>query len=311
MKSLSDVIHANPAWERLMEKAKQSEEALYRHELISELLDKFPDEKFDVSKLYEYRDTNISCKSCTGLESCSNFFPGHRMTVVEEKGFRPNLSYSPCDYQRSHEYQQKTKSLIKSQFVPEHILNSTFETMDKDAYRIEAIKAAISFCLNFERGKTTRGLYLFGQFGVGKSAIAGAMTQELAKRGVDVLMVYVPDFLMEIKGSIETGGMEQKLDALKTVSVLILDDMGAEAITAWTRDEVLGPILQSRMEKLPTIYTSNLTLSELTEHLANAKNERQPNYRNAARVMERIEPFVDFCEVKGRNRRRDRKQESN
>lgn len=30
MKSLSDVIHANPAWERLMEKAKQSEEALYR-----------------------------------------------------------------------------------------------------------------------------------------------------------------------------------------------------------------------------------------------------------------------------------------
>ena len=87
--------------------------------------------------------------------------------------------------------------------------------------------------------------------------------------------------------------------------------MGAEAITAWTRDEVLGPILQSRMEKLPTIYTSNLTLSELTDHLANAKNERQPNYRNAARVMERIEPFVDFCEVKGRNRRRDQKQASN
>ncbi|WP_289135770.1 ATP-binding protein [uncultured Brevibacillus sp.] len=154
------------------------------------------------------------------------------MTVVEEKGFRPHLTYSPCDYQKSHEYQRKTKSLIKSQFVPEHILNSTFETMEKDVYRIEAIKAAITFCLNFERGKTTRGLYLFGQFGVGKSAIGGAMAQELAKRGVDVLMIYVPDFLMEIKGSIETGGMEQKLEALKTVSVLILDDMGAEAITA-------------------------------------------------------------------------------
>ncbi|MFE1625934.1 ATP-binding protein [Brevibacillus reuszeri] len=132
--------------------------------------------------------------------------------------------------------------------------------MEKNAYRIEEIKVAITFCLNFERGETTRGLYLFGQFGVGKRAIAGAKTQELAKRGVDVLMVYVPDFLMVIKGSIESGGMEQKLDALKNVSVLILDDIGAGAITAWTRDEVLGPILQSRMDKLATIYTSNLTL---------------------------------------------------
>jgi len=40
----------------------------------------------------------------------------------------------------------------------------------------------ITFCLNFERGKTTRGLYFFGQFGVEKSAIGGAMTEELAKR---------------------------------------------------------------------------------------------------------------------------------
>ena len=88
------------------------------------------------------------------------------------------------------------------------------------------------------------------------------MRKELEKHGVDVLMVYVPDFfLMEIKGSIETSGLEQKLEALKTVSVLILDDIGAKAITAWKRDEVRGPILQSRMEKLPTIYKSNLTLT--------------------------------------------------
>ncbi|KZE39146.1 hypothetical protein AV540_25875 [Brevibacillus parabrevis] len=110
----------------------------------------------------------------------------------------------------------------------------------------------------------------------------------------------------KIKASIETGGMEQKLEALKTVSVLILDDIGAEAITAWTRDEVLGPILQRRMEKLPTIYTSNLKLDELEQHFARAKNS-EPNYKSAARIMERIEPFVEYCEVKGRNRRRERK----
>lgn len=305
MKAISDILEANPTWKRLQERVKQAEEELYRDELIKSLLNRFPEVKFNTRDLFEYRDTNTNCKGCQGLDSCQNSFPGHRMVLIEEEGRTPIFAYAPCDFKKSHDYQRKIKSLVKSHFIPEHIMNTTFETLEKDAYRIDAIKAAINFCLHFERGKTTKGLYLYGPFGVGKSAIAGAMTHELAKRGVDVLMVYVPDYLMEIKGSIETGGMEQKLEALKTVSVLILDDIGAEAITVWTRDEVLGPILQSRMEKLPTIYTSNLTLDELTHHFANAKNEREPNYRSAARIMERIEPFVEFCEVKGRNRRRN------
>ncbi|WP_289136376.1 hypothetical protein [uncultured Brevibacillus sp.] len=94
---------------------------------------------------------------------------------------------------------------------------------------------------------------------------------------------------------------------MKKVSVLILDDIGAEAITAWTRDEVLGPILQQRIEKLPTVYTSNLKIDELERHFAFTKNERESNYRNAARIMERIEPFVEYCEVNGRNRWHERK----
>ncbi|MGF9909392.1 primosomal protein DnaI [Brevibacillus porteri] len=305
MKSIGDVLSNDERWQRLMEKAKQSEELLYKHELIQGLMNRYPDGEFTLPELYEYRDTNMNCATCKGLESCRNFFIGHRQTVFVESG-KAGMRFSPCEHQQSHDHQRKLKSLVKSQFVPDHIMNTTFEALEKDAGRIEAIKAAINFCVSFERGKTTRGLYIYGPFGVGKSAIAGAMTQELAKRGVDVLMLYVPDYLMEIKASIETGGMEQKLEALKNVSVLILDDIGAEAITAWTRDEVLGPILQRRMEKLPTIYTSNLKLDELEQHFAKAKNS-EPNYRSAARIMERIEPFVDYCEVKGRNRRRERK----
>ena len=31
--------------------------------------------------------------------------------------------------------------------------------------------------------------------------------------------------------------------------MLLLDDIGAENVTAWGRDEVLGPLLQYRMEE--------------------------------------------------------------
>jgi primosomal protein DnaI len=122
-------------------------------------------------------------------------------------------------------------------------------------------------------------------------------------------MVYVPDFLLEVKDAIgsKTETVESKLDALRTAPVLILDDIGAETLTIWTRDEVLGPILQRRMERLPTIYTSNLTMIELKQHLANVKDSKpsEQNDKKAARIIERIEPFVKILPVGGRNRRRD------
>ncbi|MBE0343329.1 AAA family ATPase, partial [Paenibacillus sp. 28ISP30-2] len=153
-------------------------------------------------------------------------------------------------------------------------------------------------------------LYLYGPMGVGKSRIAGAIAQELAKCDVDVLMVYVPDFLLEVKDAIgsKTETVEHKLDSLRTVSVLILDDIGAETLTVWTRDEVIGPILQRRMERLPIIYTSNLTINELRQHLANVKDakemDRKQHEKKAERIIERIEPFVKILPVGGRNRRR-------
>jgi len=50
---------------------------------------------------------------------------------------------------------------------------------------------------------------------------------------------------------------------------LILDDIGAESISEWVRDEVLGAILQYRMsENLPTCYTSNFDYELLEQYLA-------------------------------------------
>lgn len=55
--------------------------------------------------------------------------------------------------------------------------------------------------------------------------------------------------------------MKLKLD------LLLLDDIGAETVTNWSRDEILGTILQYRMENnLSTFITSNLNISELEGH---------------------------------------------
>ncbi|HEY2492645.1 MAG TPA: DNA replication protein, partial [Paenibacillus sp.] len=84
----------------------------------------------------------------------------------------------------------------------------------------------------------------------------------------------------------------------------------AESHSAWTRDEVLGSILQRRMNRLVTIYTSNLTIRELRQHLLNVKKanpgDQKMHEKKVERIMERIEPFVEVVHVGGRNRRRDK-----
>ncbi|WP_340459498.1 ATP-binding protein [Paenibacillus graminis] len=201
---------------------------------------------------------------------------------------------------------------IKSHFIPDHIVNATFEDIEPDSQRVVAIMKCMEFCENFKAGKSKREIYLHGQFGVGKNQIAGAIAQELASQGVDVAMVYVPDFMAEAKDAIgsKTETVLSKLEALQNVTVLILDDIGAESLTTWTRDEVLGLILQRRMERLVTIYTSNLTMKELRQHLVNVKDakvamEQRQHEKKAERILERIEPFVEVLHVGGRNRRRD------
>ncbi|MDT0123917.1 ATP-binding protein [Paenibacillus sp. RRE4] len=300
------------------ERRQAAIQQIENHPEIQRLRQVYPDRSGDLTSPRRYRDVSEhlaqcdSCETCPGLKDCQNVQKGHR-SVEEPNPNKPDelvFRLRKCNLLKSYERQQGIGQKIKSHYIPAHILDATFDDIEPDPQRLAAITAAVKFCSTFVPGQTTEGLYLYGPMGVGKSRIAGAIAQELAKCDIDVLMVYVPDFLLEVKDAIgsKTETVESKLDSLRTASVLILDDIGAETLTIWTRDEVIGPILQRRMERLPIIYTSNLTINELRHHLANVKDakemDRKQHEKKAERIIERIEPFVKTISVGGRNRRR-------
>ena len=67
-------------------------------------------------------------------------------------------------------------------------------------------------------------------------------------------------------------------------------------------DEVLGPILQYRMEEdLPTFFTSNLTIDELESSLALTSNGVEKI--KAKRITERIKQLTTSLELISKNRR--------
>lgn len=118
-------------------------------------------------------------------------------------------------------------------------------------------------------GEECKGIYFYGKFGVGKTYLLGAIANRLAERQIPSLLVHTPEFLREMKNSLSDGSFNEKMELLKTVPVLMLDDIGAENMTNWVRDEIIGVILQYRMmERLPTLYSSNYDFSMLEEHFS-------------------------------------------
>jgi primosomal protein DnaI len=138
---------------------------------------------------------------------------------------------------------------------------------------------------------------------VGKSYLLGAIANELAKKQIPTMIVYVPELLREMKSAIGDSTLNEKIEALKKEPILMLDDIGAEAVSSWTRDEVLGPILQFRMlEKLPTFFTSNFDFQGLEHHLTYSQRGEEEKMK-ARRIMERIRSLSDPVLVDGPNRR--------
>ena len=177
---------------------------------------------------------------------------------------------------------------------------SDIYTNDKN--RIDLIKWVTKFIKDYREGKTTRGLYLSGNFGSGKSYIISAMMNELVKDGFSCAMIYYPEFLRILKSSFKTD-FEEQFDYARKSDLLLLDDIGAENITDWSRDEILGPILQYRMDNnLATFFTSNLTKEELEIHLSEGK--QSIDKLKAKRIIERINYLTDELKLISKNQRK-------
>ena len=148
-----------------------------------------------------------------------------------------------------------------------------------------------------------KGVYLYGQPGVGKSYMMAGIANYFAKKEKRVVYVKVPLFIQDLKQSMYDSEYRQDMIGhLRFSDVLILDDIGSEAITPWTRDEILFPILDYRMNhEKKTYFTSNYTLEELEQHYC--LKERENAQVASLRLMERIKALSTCVSLLGKSRR--------
>lgn len=259
-----------------------------------------------LGKLYEYVSASHQCENCPNLEGCINVMKGFEPKLVLTQGFI-DIDYIKCPNKLIDDERRNVSNMIDSMYMPKDVMEASLPDVDleHDTSRIIVVEAAAQFLGELsETGKVPeRGLYIYGPFGTGKSFILGALANELANRQIRTVVVYIPEFLREIKQSIQDQTLNEKIDFVKRANVLMLDDFGAESMSAWARDEVLGTILQYRMaEKLPTFFTSNFNFDELEHHLTYTQRGEKEAVK-AARIMERIKTISKPVQLKGKNRR--------
>lgn len=239
------------------------------------------------------------CKNCKSLHECKNKIEGFVYYPSCTNG-RVNFQLIACKYKRRDI--EARESMCNYYEMPERLKMARMSDIDiNDAKRVGIIKWLKNFYDNYEANPHTKGLYLHGSFGSGKTYLVCAMLNELAKKGVDITIVYYPELLRSLKEAFDTD-FASRVDRIKKSSVLFLDDIGAESVTPWARDEILGTILQYRMEAtLPTFFTSNLTINELEEHLSSTKGN--VDKVKARRIIERIKDLSIDMELVSKNRR--------
>lgn len=211
------------------------------------------------------------------LESIT-FFEDHSAEVMEaQKIFdETNNLKAVDDYLRKKHNEKQAQKYKKQANLSKRFSKRTFETfnieteMQKNAYN-----KAFEYANNIDKYIKNGTNIIFigkGSVGTGKTHLACGIANYVLERGIPVKVINIVSLVDELKEF--TPAVKKEL---KTVKVLLIDDLGKENGTVWLCSEIYG-IINARYEnELPTIITTEGSLSDLENNYKVEINDKIVN----------------------------------
>ncbi|MDD8048288.1 MAG: ATP-binding protein [Thomasclavelia sp.] len=242
-------------------------------------------------------DNNI-CNGCRSIDNCHKNAIGRIKALVYEYG-NIHLDMSYC---KNASDLEKDNAILRNMVfknVPDSLVLKKVKDItilkDENTNVKSILKNFSDYCNN----PSSKGFYLQGKPGTGKSTLMGLLTRQLAKKGTCGYISF-PSFLLELKSSFDNDSFSETMRLINKIDYLIIDDLGDENITPWSRDEILSTIVSNRLSlKKPIFFVSNYKLEDLSK-LYLIKKDNLPKVEN---LISNISASVKYLELKGKDLR--------
>jgi DNA replication protein DnaC len=157
----------------------------------------------------------------------------------------------------------------------EHHVDQTFENFslrlrdDMLAEQRESLREALAEARTYA-AEPKGWLVFFGPYGSGKTHLAAAIANyQLANSRPTPMFIVVPDLLDHLRATFaptSTISLDRAFEQIKTVSLLVLDDLGTENATPWAKEKLFQLFNYRYVAKLPTVITTNQTLQKMDKN---------------------------------------------
>lgn len=279
--------------------------SLLKEEIIQKWMKKYNlHEDFIERHVYKFKDyveNKKMCKNCKGLSLCMQKKNGYILELEYDGVISKNVC--ACQYLKD-----KAEALMhKQQFL---LCDMSDVQLQYSFEKINMAKESVNyFKLVKEMHDATLkenpiGFYLCGEPGSGKTYLACCFINAMAKKGKTCAFVNVSNYISKLKTNMyDKDAFAKQIDALKRADVVVLDDIGGESVSNWSRDEILLPILNERMENnKTTLFTSNYSIDNLQLYYA-ANSKFVNDQVGAKRLIERMKT-LSFQKVLNSGNRR-------
>ena len=244
----------------------------------------------------EYYNSIKDCIKCEGLLYCKKQFKGMCDCINQDL----DIYLRPCKYKINDIKKYSYKKNIIINYMTDNFKDVSLSTslIDRDNKNQMLVLTKLSAWI---QNPAFPGYFIGGPCGTGKTHLLCSIINDLAIQNYRTAYIYTIDFVIKMREKmLNKDSYYQELERIKNVDILAFDDIGAEKMTEWARDELFMPILNYRMEnKLITFFTSNESISSLSSKISNKDNDDVAK----TRFIERIKTLSIELTLDGKSKR--------
>lgn len=184
-----------------------------------------------------------------------------------------------CDVCKEAEQAEADQLRADILFAQAHIPPMLRECSFSNFKPLEGTRHALSVVQKWsadfrQNRRPSRGLFLHGPTGGGKTHLGVSVLREaIYSRFTRCLLLNVPEWLDALRAAMNSFDEEEPPNP-EGYEIVVIDDLGSERATEWTRERIYGLINQREQAGLLTIITSNYDVKEISRRLGPATASR-------------------------------------